>query len=174
LVYCGECGRSHRIMGSLQRDKVTKLYYYQCQNYAIRACGQKKTIRDIAVEQAAISALVQRAESIAQIAELPAQIAEPLELRELRGQLATLENMAANPAIAQALLEIRGQINKMQFGLTVGVQVDSELRSVLLETFQNPSFFATLPDGDKKTIYRALIARVVVKDGEVVGVELKI
>ncbi|MFN4833191.1 MAG: fdxN element excision recombinase XisF [Pseudanabaena sp.] len=174
LVYCGECGRSHRIMGSLQRDKVTKLYYYQCQNYAIRACGQKKTIRDIAVEQAAISALVQRAESIAQIAELPAQIAEPLELRELRGQLATLENMAANPAIAQAILEIRGQINKMQFGLTVGVQVDSELRSVLLETFQNPSFFATLPDSDKKTIYRALIARVVVKDGEVVGVELKI
>ena len=154
LVYCGECGRSHRITGSLQRDKVTKFYYYQCQNYTVRSCGQKKTIRDIAVEQAAIAQLVQRAETIAQIAELPAQQIEPVELRELRGQLATLENMAANPAIAQAILEIRGQINKMQYGLTVGVKIDSELKSVLVETFENPSFFETLPEQDKKTSRR--------------------
>lgn len=174
LVYCGECGRSHRIMGSLQRDKVTKFYYYQCQNYALRACGQKTTIRDIRVEEAAIAQLVQRAETIAQLAELPAQLVEPVELRELRGQLSTLENMAANPAIAQAILEIRGQINKMQYGLTVGVKIDTELKSVLVETFANPSFFETLPDSDKKTIYRALIDRIVVKDGAVVSVELKI
>ena len=174
LVYCGECGRSHRITGSLQRDRVTKFYYYQCQNYALRACSQKKTIRDIRVEEAAIAALVKRAENIAQLAELPAQLVEPVELRELRGQLATLENMAANPAIAQAILEIRGQINKMQYGLTVGVKIDSELKSVLVETFSNPSFFETLPEQDKKTIYRALIDRIVVKDGVVVSVELKI
>ena len=174
LVYCGECGRSHRITGSLQRDKVTKFYYYQCQNYTVRSCGQKKTIRDIAVEQAAIAQLVQRAETIAQIAELPAQQIEPVELRELRGQLATLENMAANPAIAQAILEIRGQINKMQYGLTVGVKIDSELKSVLVETFENPSFFETLPEQDKKTIYRALIDRITCLNGEVVSVTLKI
>jgi len=174
LVYCGECGRSHRITGSLQRDRVTKFYYYQCQNYGMRACTQRRTIRDIAVERSAIAALTQRAENIANIAELPAQLVEPVELRELRAQLATLETMSPNPAIAQAILEIRGQINKMQYGLTVGAKVDSELRSVLVETFQNPSFFATLPDADKKAIYRALIDRIVVKDGEVVGVELKI
>jgi hypothetical protein len=82
--------------------------------------------------------------------------------------------MAANPAIAQAILEIRGQINKMQYGLTVGVKIDTELKSVLVETFENPSFFETLPEQDKKTIYRALIDRIVVKDGAVVSVELKI
>lgn len=174
LVYCGECGRSHRVMGSLQRDKVTKFYYYQCQNYAIRACGQKRTIRDIAVEKFAIAALVQRAEQLAQLAQVPAQIVEPLELRELRGQLATLESMAANPAIAQAILEIKGQINKMQYGLTVGAKVDSELKSVLVETFQNSSFFETLLEQDKKAIYRALIDRIVVLGGEVISVELKI
>jgi DNA invertase Pin-like site-specific DNA recombinase len=174
LVYCGECGRSHRVMGSLQRDKVTKLYYYQCQNYAIRACSQKRTIRDIAVEQAAISALVQRAESIAQIAELPAQIAEPVELRELRGQLATLETMKANSAIAGAISQIKAQISNLEHENKSGVKTDSELKSVLVETFENPSFFETLQDIDKKTIYRALIDRIVVKDGLVIGVELKI
>ena len=174
LVYCGECGRSHRITGSLQRDKITKFYYYQCQNYALRACNQKRTIRDIAVEDEAIAALIQRSESIAQIAELPMQLAEPVELRELRGQLATLENMTANPAIALAILDIRGQINKMQYGLTVGVKIDSELKSVLVETFSNASFFETLPEQDKKTIYRALIDRIVCRDGVVVSVELKI
>ncbi|MFM7886626.1 MAG: hypothetical protein ACKPCM_08050, partial [Pseudanabaena sp.] len=159
---------------SLQRDKVTKLYYYQCQNYAIRACGQKRTIRDIAVEQAAISALVQRAESIAQIAELPIQIAEPAQLRELRSQLSILETMAANPAIAMAISQIKAQISNLEHENKSGVKIDSQLKSVLVETFSNPLYFETLLEQDKKAIYRALIDRIVVKDGLVIGVELKI
>ena len=57
---------------------------------------------------------------------------------------------------------------------TVGVNIDSELKSVLVETFENPSFFETLPEQDKKAIYRALIDHIVVKDGDVVSVTLKI
>lgn len=161
-------------MPSLQRDKVTKYYYYQCQNYAVRACGQRKTIRDIRIEEAAIAALVQRAEQIADIAELPLEIIESTELRELRGQLATLETMAANPAIAGAISQIKAQIKNLEFKQVSGVNVDSELKSVLVETFGNPSFFETLPEQDKKAIYRALIDRIVVFGGEVVSVELKI
>jgi hypothetical protein len=131
-------------------------------------------VRQEKCETAAIAALTKRAEQIANIAEIPLERVEPLELRELRGQLATLETLTYNPAIAQAKEQLKSQISNLEYGLTVGVQVDNELRSVLVETFQNPSFFATLPDGDKKTIYRALINRIVVKDGEVVGVELKI
>ena len=174
LVYCGECGRSHRITGSLQRDKVTKLYYYQCQNYGMRACGQKKTIRDVVVEDAAIAKLITAAEQIANIAETPLEPIESAEVRELRAQLTTLETMASNPAIAQAISQIKVQISNKEYDSGSSGKVDNELRSVLVETFQNPSFFATLPDMDKKTIYRALIDRIVVKDGEVLTVELKV
>lgn len=174
LVYCGECGRSHRITGSLQRDKVTKLYYYQCQNYGMRACGQKKTIRDVVVEDAAIAKLITAAEQIANIAETPLEPIESAEVRELRAQLATLETMASNPAIAQAISQIKVQISNKEYDSGSSGKVDNESRFVLVETFQNPSFFATLPDMDKKTIYRALIDRIVVKDGEVLTVELKV
>ncbi len=174
LVYCGECGRSHRITGSLQRDKVTKFYYYQCQNYGARACGQKTSIRDTKAETVAIAQLTSAAAKIAQLAEVPVQLAEPVELRELRAQLATLETMGANPAIATAINQMKSQINNMEYGLSSSGKIDNELRSVLVETFANPVYFATLPLEQKKTIYRALIDRIVCKDGEVVGVELKI
>jgi site-specific DNA recombinase len=174
LVYCGECGRSHRITGSLQRDQVTKFYYYQCQNYGMRSCSQKKTIRDVAVEREAIAKLITAAEQIANIAEFPVSEPESPEIRELRAQLATLETMAANPVIAGAISQIKVQISNLEHDHGSSGKVDTELRSVLVETFQNPSFFATLPDEDKKAIYRALIDRIVVKDGEVVGIELKV
>jgi hypothetical protein len=174
LVYCGECGRSHRIIGSLQRDKVTKFYYYQCQNYGVRACGQKTTIRDTKTEAAAIATLTSAAEQIATLAEVPAELVEPTELRELRAQLATLETMGANPAIATAINQMKSQIKNIEYGISSSGKVDIELRSVLVETFSNPLYFSTLADGDKKTVYRALIDRIIIKDGAVVSVELKI
>lgn len=174
LVYCGECGRSHRVMGSLQRDKVTKFYYYQCQNYAVRACTQKKSIRDIRVEDVAIAKLVTAAEQIANIADSPLEQEDPLELRELRSQLATLESMGSNPAIAQAINDTKSQIARLEYRTSSSGQIDSELRLVLVETFSNPLYFSTLPLEQKKAIYRALIDRIVCKDGEVVSVELKI
>ncbi|MCA6602200.1 MAG: recombinase zinc beta ribbon domain-containing protein, partial [Pseudanabaena sp. M57BS1SP1A06MG] len=174
LVYCGECGRSHRVMGSLQRDKVTKLYYYQCQNYGVRACSQKKSIRDIRVEESAIAKLTSAAEQIANIADSPLELQEPVELRELRSQLATLEAMGSNPAIVQAIGETKAQIAALEYQTISGVNVNSGLREILFETFNNPLYFSTLPIEQKKAIYRALIDRIVVKDGEVVGVELKI
>lgn len=92
----------------------------------------------------------------------------------LRSQLATLETMANNPAIATAISQIKVQISNKEHELCSSGKSDSEGRSVLVETFQNPSFFTTLPDSDKKSIYRALIDRIVLKDGQVVSVELKV
>lgn len=92
----------------------------------------------------------------------------------MRNQLATLETMAANPAIAMAISQIKLQISNLEHKQISGVNVDSELRSVLVETFSNPSFFETLPEQDKKTIYLALIDRIVALGGDVVSVDLKI
>lgn len=175
LIFCAECRAScYSCAGRIGASLTEFHYYFQCKNAQTRSCPNRKMVRQEKCETAAIAALTKRAEQIANIAEIPLERVEPLELRELRGQLATLETLTYNPAIAQAKEQLKAQISNLEYGLTVGVQVDNELRSVLVETFQNPSFFATLPDGDKKTIYRALINRIVVKDGEVVGVELKI
>lgn len=181
LVFCGECGVSCDLMSKPSGGKKVEFHRIRCfycrtrsKKPAGKSCTQRSTYKLERIENEAIASLTKRAEQIANIAEIPLERFESLELRELRSSLIQLEALTYNPAIAQAKEQIKAQISNLEYGLTVGKQVDSELRSVLVETFQNPSFFATLPDGDKKTIYRALIDRVVVKDGEVVGVELKI
>ena len=181
LVFCGECGVSCDLLSKPSGGKKVefhRLRSFYCRTRSKRpagkSCSQKSTYKFQTIEAAAIAALVQRAENIAQLAELPAQLIEPVQLRELRNQLATLETLGYNPAIALAKEQLKAQISNLEYGLTVGVNIDSELRSVLVETFSNPSFFETLPEQDKKAIYRALINRIVCKGGEVVSVELKI
>lgn len=181
LVFCGECGVSCDLLSKPSGGK--KVEFHRLRSFYCRTrskkpagqyCSQKSTYKFETIEAAAIAALIQRADQIAQVAQLPAQQIEPVELRELRAQLAALENLGYNVAIAQAKEQIRSQISNLEYGLTVGVNIDSELRNVLVETFANPSFFETLPDGDKKAIYRALIDRITLKDGEVISVILKI
>ena len=173
LVYCGECGRSHRVMGSLSRDKITKIYYYQCQNYGVRACDQKTTIRHCLVEEIAIACLIQRAEQIADIAAAPLEDSEPLELRELKNQLAALETLSYNVAIAQAKEQIKTQIRNIQYQSTKSSEVDNDLRALLITTFSDRLYFETLQPTEKRLIYRALIDQIIVKDGLVSFVQLK-
>jgi hypothetical protein len=173
LVYCGECGRSHRVTGSLNRDKITKIYYYQCQNYTVRACDQKTTIRHCLVEEIAIACLIQRAEQIADIAAAPLEDSEPLELRELKNQLAALETLSYNVAIAQAKEQIKTQIRNIQYQSTKSSEVDNDLRALLITTFSDRLYFETLQPTEKRLIYRALIDQIIIKDGLVSFVQLK-
>jgi len=175
LIFCAECRSAcYSCAGRIGSSTTEFHYYFQCKNATTRSCPNRKMVRQEKCEAAAIAALVQRADQIANIAQLPTQQIEPVELRELRAQLAALEVLGYNVAIAQAKEQLKAQISNLEYGLTMGVNIDSELRSVLVETFSNPSFFETLPEQDKKTIYRALIDRIVVLSGNVVSVELKI
>jgi hypothetical protein len=55
--------------------------------------------------------------------------------------------------------------------VTVDIQND---RVELLEIFQNPEYWETLEDDVKKEIFRALIKEIIIKDGEVLCVNLLI
>lgn len=181
LVFCGECGVSCDLLSKPSGGKKVELHRlrsFYCRTRSKKPagqyCSQRSTYKFETIEALAIAALVQRAENIANIAEIPTEKVESNELRELRSQLAMLETMAANPAIAKAVSEIKAQISNLEYEHSSGVNANSELRNVLVETFANPSFFETLPEQDKKAIYRALIDRITCKDGEVISVTLKI
>jgi site-specific DNA recombinase len=174
LIFCAVCRSAcYSCSCRIGASNTEFHYYFQCKNATLKSCDNKKLVRQDKCEAVAIAALTQRAEQIADIAELPTRTIEPIELRELRTQLASLETLGYNVAIAQAKEQIKAQINNLEYSLTVGVKVDSELRSVLVETFSNPSFFETLPEQDKKPIYQSLISKIVVKDAEIEKVVLK-
>ncbi|MCA6572130.1 MAG: recombinase family protein [Pseudanabaena sp. M53BS1SP1A06MG] len=175
LVFCAECRAAcYSCASRIGTSKTEFHYYFQCKNAQTRSCNNRKLVRQEKCEAAAIASLTQRASQIADIAELPLERVEPVELRELRGQLAVLENLGYNPAIATAKEQLRAQISNLEYGLTVGANIDTKLRDALIDTFGNPVYFSSLPLDEKKAIYRALIDRIVVKDGGVVSVELKI
>jgi hypothetical protein len=118
------------------------------------------------VEQAVINALLAKAEAIAALASSEDPPSEPLELQQLRSQLATLQAIPGNnPAINGAVLDLKRQIENFRHTLTQQSEVRQENQELLLRTLGNCSYWYTLPDEKKRAIYKALVLRVIVKDG---------
>ncbi len=168
LIICAECG--HRCYCQKSGSKNRPIYY-QCSNYRLRACGVKKTIRASVVEQAVVEALVARSDEIARLAEVVEENPEPLEVQSLRNQLAGLKALGKNPAIDTAIAQIEEQIARLLRQHTQKVNVDSTLIDKVLS---NRSYWLTLPDKEKRQLYHDLVEKIVVKEGVVAQIILKV
>ncbi|WP_416667827.1 fdxN element excision recombinase XisF [Egbenema bharatensis] len=178
LVFCGECRSACYSTCGRKNYKHPERgfnYYFQCKNWRVRSCTQKTTVRMEVAEQAVIEALTQRSETISQIAQLPPEQQEPLELKELRQQLKQLESIPGhNPVIEGAKRELRQQIDAYQYQLKQDDTAKSANRDLLLQVFGDRSYWKTLLDSEKREIYRALVDRVIMRDGQVEQVQLKV
>jgi site-specific DNA recombinase len=109
------------------------------------------------------------------IAERPPEQLEPTELRALRDQLSQLEAILGfNQAIEQAKQNLRQQIQSFQLQVKQADNVKSENRELLLQVFGDRSYWKTLLDEEKQEIFRALVERIIVRDGKVEQVILKV
>lgn len=171
IIYCGECrGKCRAIAYRLRTDKSKKVYSYQCYNYHIHGCPQKKSIKEQVLDGAIVDCLVTRAASIRAIAQSNDEIVESPQLVQLRSQLAGLEALGENPAFEPAKLDIRFQIQELLSKAKHDLSAHTEMRELLLTHFGNPSFWHTLLPPDKQLVYRKLVSRVVIRDGEVIEV----
>lgn len=186
LVICAECRStcySQAAVMNYHRAKrlgIPKVYryYFQCKNWRDRSCSNKTVVRQDDVEAVVIEALCQRANEVSQTLETPDE--EPVEVKELKQQLQQLQQIPnPNSAITSAIAELQAQIHQLriQSGLQ-NAQAESE-KSSLQETFSDPVFWDTylkarLSPGEVREIYRRYVDRVLVKDGEVVQVILKV
>lgn len=181
LVFCGECRASHyAVSGASNYHKAKKLgiapnmvYYFQCKNWQTRSCSQRTMIKMDLAEESVISALVDRASEIADYADRPLDVVEPPALMKLREELSLYKSMPgsrANIIINELQLEIETQRRLLENQSNVY----TDNRSLLLQTFSNPLFWETVEPDKKRQIYRDLVARVVIKDGAVIEVKLKV
>lgn len=175
LIFCGECrGKCRVINFRLRNDPNTKKYSYQCQNYHLKACTQQKSVRVERIEGDFVAALVARAEAIADISQIPEDAVEPPDLLELRGQLATLSSLAYNPAIEQAKKELQAQILAMEHACRMRSTSTEISREMALKHCSDPNFWLTLLPEDKRLVARNLVERVILQNGRVEQVILKI
>lgn len=167
LVFCGECRSACYSLKGNRGKTPGYNYYYQCRNWRSRACGNKRTVRMEIIESAVVDTLIERAHAIAAIAQIPDEYLEPPELQQLRKQLAGLEQLGLNPALEAAKTDLRRQIETIQALLQQQSHVQTGNHDLLLAHFSDPLFWQTLFPEEKQQVYRQLIQRVVVKDGQV-------
>lgn len=175
LVYCGECRGKCRVTNfRLRTDPSIHKYSYQCSNYHLKACTQKQSVREFVIEQVIIESLARRAEAIATLADTLPELVEPLELKELRSQLAGLEQLGYNQVIEEAKRKLRLQIENLTHQLKNVAVADSANRELLLEVPGIIDFWQELEAAQKRRFYQALVERVLVRNGQVEKVILKV
>lgn len=129
------------------------------------------------VEAAVIEALIKRAEAIANLAQVADESPSPNtpELNQLQTQLFSLKSIPGNnPAIAAAISQIESEITQLRYSLSQSKKMNSGSRDLLLWAFSDPDYWRGATDEDRKRVYRELVDKVVVKDGKVLSVSLKI
>lgn len=178
LVFCEECRSScYSLKGGRGKNIPGYNYYFQCKNWRLRACKNKQVVRMEKVELAAVSALREAFVQITDLSQIQTEAIVSPELVQLQNQLEGLKslgNLGKNPAIESAIAELQNQIEVMKVSTWVRTDSQNQNRSLLEQTFQDPFYWHSLPDTEKSQIYRALISRVVVNEGEVVRVELRV
>jgi DNA invertase Pin-like site-specific DNA recombinase len=172
LVYCDECqSYCQSIKHRTIPDDVFHRYY-KCQTYRSGGCTQQKTVKGYGIEMMMVTALIQQAREIVNLAEVEPQ-QESLELINLKKELAYYRSAPGNRAKALiADLEHQIQSHLKRNNLTVPLIV--ERRKLLLKVFKDPDYWKTLNNVEKLDIYQALVDRVMIRDGEVVKVDLMV
>jgi hypothetical protein len=139
----------------------------------ILATQPKKVARMEVIEAAVIEALCTRTEQIIHVAELPPSTVFPPELQALRSKLAFYELAPGDRAVA-IITDLKRQIKQFQHQNDQRAQVDEGNRELLLRCFSDRLYWKTLPDEEKRDLYRALVDRVIIRESQVEQVILKV
>ncbi|MBD2425370.1 fdxN element excision recombinase XisF [Phormidium sp. FACHB-1136] len=181
LVICGECRSScYSLTGQRNYHRAKRLgiepeinYYFQCKNWRMRSCNQKSVVRMEKVEIAVIEALVSRAGTISATAEATEEQVDPPELQALKVELAYYLNAPGSRA-AVIVADLKQQIDAYRHKQQASTTLSSGQRDLLLQTFGDPLYWKTLTPEQKRDLYRELVERVIVRDGQVERVELRV
>lgn len=185
LIYCDRCG-SNCWINSGKRGKTPGYnYYYRCPKHNTGACpgsilstkkgrDRRTGIRVEILEEAIVTALIQRADAIANIAATPSKQVDPPELVELKSQLAGLLTLGRNTAISNAIAALKQQILEFEQNNRINYELRTTNYELLIQTFSDPIYFKSLPEQDKRRLFHGLVEKVLIKDGAVVDVVLKV
>jgi site-specific DNA recombinase len=181
LVFCGECRSScYSLTGQNNYHRAKRLglepemnYYFQCKNWRMRSCNQKSAVRMENAEAAVIEALVNRAETISATAEVTEEQIDPPELQSLKVELAYYLNAPGSRAEA-IVADLKQQIDAYRHKRQASTALEETQRDLLLQSFRDRDYWASLTPEEKRDLYRVLVDRVIVKDGQVDRVDLRV
>ena len=173
LVQCGLCGGG----AVIANGSKGKFKYFVCAISRYKTCSNNKGTRVEKLDTAISDALAQRAVVIANLAQSSGQQFQPenSELKQLQNQLSSLKSIPGNnSAIVAAISQIELQVAQLCYSLSQNQNQDSASRDLLLWAFSDPTCWSNASTEDKKRVYRELVEKVLIKDGQVIDIKLKI
>jgi site-specific DNA recombinase len=171
LVICAECNSTcYKGSGSSKKP------YYQCKNWATRSCSQQKMAPASLIEKAVVEALAQRAEQVASYSlDKTDELIEPENIRDLRSEISNLEALGSNnPTVKGAIAELNSQLRVLLAQDKSSSTLDRYKYQILRDTFGDTEYWQFLTDEQKIPIYRALINKILIRDGKPVSIELNV
>lgn len=152
--------------------------YFVCARTRLGRCERKHSVKIEKLENAVIEALISRADEIALFANV-GFVEESPELQDLRIQLADLEALTntrrnVNPAISEAMRKLRNQIEQLQQQTQSQDQINLNNQELLKLVASRHDFWAEQDTVQKQKFFRALVDHVLVSNGKILQVVLKV
>lgn len=161
-IFCEKC----RAKCNLKQNR--DYAYYGCPHSAT-VCDNRKNVRLFKIEQAIIAQLVLRSQ---QVSESPSNTTKSEKLVELERQYFELDQIAGsdfNPALKEAKEKL---LKAIEAEATQTQDIAQQILRHPMATKIN--FWYTLTQKDREIFYDLLLARVVIGEGEVTSVLLKV
>lgn len=180
VMRCGICNSSMGVGWSESRAKTWRKFYYGCRNHKYKSCrngdviGTGKTIRAEIVEAALVEALRAKASTIAELADMPDEIIEPIEITRKRQELSSLKGLPNPDRVADAIEQLESEIAQARLELQRSANQYSSNLEMLQQVFGDPAYWESLEPTEKREIFRQLCKKVSVINGAIAEIILKV
>jgi hypothetical protein len=157
----------------MRTDRSIVKHNYQCSNYQLSTCSQKKSLRDKTIELQVVQSLIDRAAQVSKIVEQASDKVDPPEIQRLKAELAFYKNAPGDRA-AGIVLDIEQQIQNFRSSHNRSEEEQSTRIKKLVHVFNDPQYWSTLPITERRDTYRELVNYVTIRAGSVDNVALKV
>lgn len=170
LVYCDLCGYK------MVLKRSTEYSYYGCRKSST-SCSNRTCTRVDRIDTAVIEQIFKRSQQILRELE-PITAQEPAELIELRQQLAAIDQvLVINPGdtLKRARHELLQEIERVSTQMSViNLETATAQQIISHPQARDLGFWYTRTYQERELLYEKLLHKVLIRDGAVVAVELKI
>jgi hypothetical protein len=170
LVYCSECGSRCTSKGT--GGKNEDYLYYACRHAGL-SCSNRRSVKRKHIEEALIEALVEQSHSLnsgdSTAAAAPSACSETVA--RLKAQLVALEQIPGfNPDIEELKSKLQQQIEAEQNPFRSADQILDQSVEDLIRAGNNLAIWHLLNNDEKVEIYRRLVKKIYIRDGNVVSI----
>lgn len=167
-MFCGDCG------GKCYANNKPYIPV-RCKNrgmYGDKYCQNKKGIHLAKVVDAVDKALSEKAIALKDftVNNQPREQAETAEVIELKSSLKNLQKLPPNPAIEEAMIKMKLQIQQHQINHVESTAFQVEQMKEFVQFFSDARFYKNMKESVKNKLYRKFIKSVTILSGEVVTV----